>query len=159
LFYGLSPNDVSLRGELLFMGEDPPWFLFSLVRVGIFLGVHAGDPAAIVAFPWVQGRPCIWRLVMNLTALIIQLIAGALGGHAAGAAAKDINLGPLGNTIAGAIGGGVGGQILNAILGLGGATAVSGMDIGSIVSAFLTGGVSGGVTALVVGFLKAKLAS
>jgi len=96
---------------------------------------------------------------MNLTALIIQLIAGALGGHAAGAAGKDINLGPLGNTIAGAVGGGVGGQILSAILGLGGTAAASGMDLGSIVSAFLTGGVSGGVTALVVGFLKAKLAS
>jgi hypothetical protein len=96
---------------------------------------------------------------MNLTALIIQLIAGVLGGHAAGAAAKDINLGPLGNTIAGAVGGGGGGQILNAILGLGGTTAASGMDIGSIVSSFLTGGVSGGLTALVIGFLKAKLAT
>ena len=94
---------------------------------------------------------------MNLTALIIQLIAGALGGHAAGNFSKDANLGPLGNTIAGAAGGGVGGQILNAILGLGGTAAASGMDISSIVSAFLTGGVSGGLTALVVGFLKAKM--
>ena len=57
---------------------------------------------------------------MNLTALIIQLIAGALGGNAAGAASKDLSLGPLGNSIAGALGGGVGGQILNAILGIGG---------------------------------------
>ena len=96
---------------------------------------------------------------MNLTALIIQLIAGALGGNAAGSVSKDANLGPLGNSVAGAIGGGLGGQVLNAILGLGGTAAASGLDIGSIVSAFLTGGVSGGATALVVGFLKAKLAS
>ena len=95
---------------------------------------------------------------MNLTALIIQLIAGALGGNAAGAASKDLSLGPLGNSIAGALGGGVGGQILNAILGIGGAAAASGLDIGSVVSAFLTGGVSGGVTALIVGFLKSKMA-
>jgi uncharacterized membrane protein YeaQ/YmgE (transglycosylase-associated protein family) len=94
---------------------------------------------------------------MNLTALIVQLIAGALGGNAAGSVSKDMNLGPLGNTIAGAIGGGVGGQILNTILGLGGAAAASGLDIGSVVSAFLTGGVSGGVTALVIGFLKSKM--
>lgn len=96
---------------------------------------------------------------MNLTALIIQLIAGALGGNAVGNVAKDVNLGPLGNSIAGALGGGVGGQVLNSILGIGGAAAASGLDLGSIVSAFLTGGVSGGVTALVVGFLKAKMAS
>jgi len=96
---------------------------------------------------------------MNLTALIIQLIAGALGGNAAGSVAKDVNLGPLGNSLAGAIGGGIGGQVLNAVLGLGGAAAASGMDIGSIASAFLTGGVSGGLTALVVGFLKTKMAS
>jgi len=67
-------------------------------------------------------------------------------------------LGTLGNTIAGALGGGVGGQILNSLLGVGGAAAASGLDIGTIVSAFLTGGVSGGLTALVVGFLKSKLA-
>jgi len=46
---------------------------------------------------------------MNLTALIIQLIAGALGGNAVGNVAKDVNLGTLGNSIAGALGGGIGG--------------------------------------------------
>jgi uncharacterized membrane protein YeaQ/YmgE (transglycosylase-associated protein family) len=54
---------------------------------------------------------------MNLTALIIQLIAGALGGHAAGNVTKDVNLGPLGSTIADADGGGVGGQLLQAFWG------------------------------------------
>jgi len=94
---------------------------------------------------------------MDITSLIIQLISGAVGGNAANSA-KDTGLGPLGNTIAGALGGGVGGQILNAVLGLGGTAAASGLDIGTIVSAFLTGGVSGGLTALVIGFLKSKLA-
>ena len=56
---------------------------------------------------------------MNMTALIIQLIAGAIGGNAAGGVAKDTNLGPVLNTILGAVGGGVGGQILNSVLGLG----------------------------------------
>jgi hypothetical protein len=66
---------------------------------------------------------------------------------------------PVGNSIAGALGGGVGGQILNAILGIGGTAVASGLDIGSVVSAFVTGGVSGGVTALIVGFLKSRMAS
>lgn len=96
---------------------------------------------------------------MNLTSLIIQLISGAIGGNAAGAYAKDMSLGPLGNTIAGALGGGVGGQILNSVLGLGGAAAASGLDIGTIVSGFLTGGVSGGVVALIAGLIKSKMAA
>jgi hypothetical protein len=37
--------------------------------------------------------------------LIIQLVAGVAGGNAAGAALKNYDLGTLGNTIAGAIGG------------------------------------------------------
>ena len=96
---------------------------------------------------------------MDLTALAIQLIAGALGGNGAGALSKDTSLGTLGNSIAGALGGGVGGQVLNAILGIGGTAAASGLDISSVVSAFVTGGVSGGVTALIVGFLKSKMAA
>ena len=52
----------------------------------------------------------------TLINLIIQIVAGALGGNAAGAASKDMSLGTAGNTIAGAIGGGVGGQILTAFL-------------------------------------------
>jgi len=96
---------------------------------------------------------------MDISSLIIQLISGALGGNAAGSYAKDTGMSALGNTIAGAIGGGVGGQILQALLGFGGTAAASGLDIGTIVSAFATGGVSGGLTALVLGYLKTKFAT
>jgi uncharacterized membrane protein YeaQ/YmgE (transglycosylase-associated protein family) len=41
---------------------------------------------------------------MDLTGLLVQVVAGALGGSAAGAAAKQYSLGTLGNAIAGAIG-------------------------------------------------------
>lgn len=96
---------------------------------------------------------------MDITSLIIQLISGALGGSAAGAVSKESDLGTLGNTIAGALGGGIGGQILSSLLGIGGTAAASGLDIGTIISAFATGGVSGGLTALVLGYLKAKFAA
>jgi uncharacterized membrane protein YeaQ/YmgE (transglycosylase-associated protein family) len=56
---------------------------------------------------------------MNLTALIIQLISGAVGGNAAGAVSKNTSLGPIGDSIVGALGGGVGGQILSSVLGMG----------------------------------------
>ena len=88
---------------------------------------------------------------MNLTALLLQLIAGALGGYAAGNASKEMNLGTIGNSVAGALGGGVGGQILFAILGLSGTV--------QIVSALITGGVCGGLATLLTGFLKSKIST
>jgi uncharacterized membrane protein YeaQ/YmgE (transglycosylase-associated protein family) len=53
---------------------------------------------------------------MDATSLIIDLISGAIGGNAAGAAMPDKSLGTLGNTIAGLVGGGLGGQILQALV-------------------------------------------
>ena len=48
--------------------------------------------------------------------LILQFIAGIIGGNAAGALLKeDYDLGP-GNTISGAMGGVIGGQILQALI-------------------------------------------
>jgi hypothetical protein len=88
---------------------------------------------------------------MNLTALLVQLIAGALGGYAGGNVSKEMNLGTIGNSVAGAFGGGVGGQILFAILGLSG--------IVQNVSALITGGVSGGLAMLLIGFLKSKIST
>ena len=56
---------------------------------------------------------------MDFTGLLVQVISGAIGGSAAGAAAKDYSLGTLGNAIAGAIGGGaIGGIILMLLVGL-----------------------------------------
>ena len=52
---------------------------------------------------------------MNITSLIIQLISGAAGGNAAGAMLKQFSLGPVGNSILGLIGGGVGGQLLGIV--------------------------------------------
>jgi uncharacterized membrane protein YeaQ/YmgE (transglycosylase-associated protein family) len=63
--------------------------------------------------------------------LIIQLILGVVGGNAAGAALKDYNLGNLGNTIAGAIGGVGGGQILQALIPTIAGAAGGGLDLGA----------------------------
>jgi hypothetical protein len=94
----------------------------------------------------------------DLTSLLIQAVAGAIGGNATGAAAKNISLGPVGNTIAGALGGGLAGPLLGSLLGIGGAEAVAGLDFASIAQGFATGGVSGALTAGVIGFIKAKFA-
>jgi uncharacterized membrane protein YeaQ/YmgE (transglycosylase-associated protein family) len=53
----------------------------------------------------------------GIVGLIIQLIAGGVGGNIAGSALKQYDLGAVGNTIAGIIGGGVGAQIVGALVG------------------------------------------
>jgi hypothetical protein len=100
---------------------------------------------------------------MNATInLIIQLLSGAAGGNIIGNILKQYNLGPLGNSIAGIIGGGLGGQLLNMILGSGAtagtAATAGGLDIGSIVEQIAGGGVGGGVLMLIVGIIKQAMA-
>ena len=56
--------------------------------------------------------------MQGIIGLIIEIIAGVVGGNAVGAAAKTYSLGPVGNSVAGGVGGLVLGQILVA-LGLG----------------------------------------
>ncbi|HEY4168517.1 MAG TPA: hypothetical protein VGM96_17155 [Reyranella sp.] len=89
--------------------------------------------------------------------LIIQVIAGALGGNGAGAALKDMSLGPLGNSIAGAIGGLGGGQLLSALIpALAG--AAGGTDVGALVGQAVGGGIAGAILTVIVGFIKSRMA-
>ena len=48
----------------------------------------------------------------SLLPLIIQLASGALGGNLAGSLFKNVSLGTIGNSLAGILGGGLGGQLL-----------------------------------------------
>jgi hypothetical protein len=91
--------------------------------------------------------------------LIIQLVAGAIGGNGAGSALKNYSLGGLGNTIAGAIGGVGGGQALQALIpALAGATG-GGLDPGSIIGQVVGGGASGAILTIIIGLVKKTLAS
>jgi uncharacterized membrane protein YeaQ/YmgE (transglycosylase-associated protein family) len=53
---------------------------------------------------------------MDITSLIIEAVSGAVGGNVAGAAMKEKSLGPVGNSIAGIVGGGIGGTILQMVM-------------------------------------------
>ncbi len=90
--------------------------------------------------------------------LIISLVSGAVGGNAAGGILKKLNLGVIGNSIAGIVGGGIGGQLLG-MFGGGDMAAAAGemagsMDVGSIVGQVASGGVGGGVMLAIVGVVK-----
>jgi uncharacterized membrane protein YeaQ/YmgE (transglycosylase-associated protein family) len=100
-----------------------------------------------------NGKSMTW----TFTNLVIQIIAGVFGGHAAAVAAKEHNFGALGHTIMGAIGGGVSGSFLQTFAGtvvtasgsVGEPTAVE-----QAVVQGLTGAVVGGISVLVAGFIK-----
>ena len=98
----------------------------------------------------------------GIIGFIIEIIAGAIGGNAAGAGVKNYSLGTAGNSIAGAVGGLILGQILSA-MGIGapgmataeGAPAAGGgMDVGALISQVLGGGVGGAVLTLIAGAVK-----
>jgi hypothetical protein len=69
--------------------------------------------------------------------------------------AEKYDLGTVGNTIAGVVGGGVGAQIIGQFLA-GGADVTGGesLDIGSIIGQIASGGVGGGVLMVIVGLIK-----
>jgi len=83
-----------------------------------------------------------------ITSILVQAIAGALGGNAAGGILKNINLGPIGNSITGALGGGIGGHLLQALIpALAGAagSAASGFDIAAAAGQAVGGGFTGAI--------------
>ena len=90
---------------------------------------------------------------MDPTSLIIQLIAGAVGGNVGGTAVRSSSLGNLGNTIAGAIGGVGGGSILGLLIPAL-ATAAGG---GSMVGNLAASGIGGLVLQIVAGMIKSRM--
>ena len=89
----------------------------------------------------------------TLINLIIQIIAGVVGGHAAGATLKDFTLGRIGNTIAGAIGGAAGGSLLQEMIPTL-ASAASNVDIMALIGQVVGGGVGGAILAVLAGVTK-----
>src|SRR5262249_50948766 len=94
----------------------------------------------------------------GIIGLIVQLISGAVGGNVAGIALKQYDLGTIGNSIAGIIGGGIGAQIIGALVGGGGDTGAlagsGGLDIGTLIAQIASGGGGGGVLMVIIGLVK-----
>jgi hypothetical protein len=102
----------------------------------------------------------------GIVAIIVQAIAGAVGGWGAGNLVKSAAMDLLPKIISGVIGGVAGGSILGALVGGGGvdpnaaadaAAATGSLDVGQLI-AQLIGGVGGGgiLTALVGQFMGKK---
>jgi hypothetical protein len=82
--------------------------------------------------------------------LLIQLISGAVGGNAAGAALKEKGLGALGNTITGLLGGAGIGQLL---------ASLAPQLLESLAGQIGGAGVGGAVVTAIIGIIKSKMAA
>jgi uncharacterized membrane protein YeaQ/YmgE (transglycosylase-associated protein family) len=100
---------------------------------------------------------------MNVMGIVTDLVAGGVGGNIAGALLKKFDLGPVGNTIAGIVGGVGGGQLLTMLMSGGAAAAATsaastgGMDMSSILGNVAGGGVGGAILMAIIGLVKAQM--
>jgi len=92
--------------------------------------------------------------------ILINLIAGSIGGVGAGKASPTFDLGTAGNIISGLVGGGVLGQIATLLLPSVLAAAQSGnFSIGGIISQAVAGGAGGAILTALIGAIKNKAAA
>jgi hypothetical protein len=94
---------------------------------------------------------------INMEQILINLIAGALGGVGAGKSSPTFDLGTIGNIISGLVGGGVLGQIVTLLLPSIMAAVQSGnLSVGGIISQAIAGGAGGAILTAIVGAIKNK---
>ena len=97
---------------------------------------------------------------LNMEQILINLIAGAAGGVAAGKSSSTFDLGTIGNVIAGVVGGGVLGQVVTLALPSIVAAAESGnLSVGGVVSQLIAGGAGGAILTALIGAIKNKAAA
>ena len=103
---------------------------------------------------------------MDVTTIIIDIIAGAIGGNIAAVAIKQYTLGTAGNSIAGLIGGVIGGWIILKLFGgampaateAAGAAVSSGMSAGQIIAQIIGALIGGAILQLIAGAIKQQTA-
>ena len=92
--------------------------------------------------------------------LLINLIAGALGGVGAGKSSPTFDLGMIGNVIAGLVGGGLLGQIVSLLMPAVMAAAQSGnLSVSGVVSQAIAGGAGGAILTAIIGAIKNRAAA
>ena len=97
-------------------------------------------------------------MTWTITNLVIEIIAGIIGGHAISAVAKEHSFGPIGHSIAGAIGGAFSGYFLQTLV----ATVVDStgqvrQDANTVTQWLLqgfAGFAAGAILTMAVGFTK-----
>jgi hypothetical protein len=90
-----------------------------------------------------------------MESILINLVAGALGGVGAGKASPNFDLGTIGNAVSGLVGGGVLGQIVTLLLPSVMAAAQAGnLSVGGVISQAVAGGAGGAILTALIGAFK-----
>jgi hypothetical protein len=97
---------------------------------------------------------------IDMEQILINLVAGALGGVGAGKSSPTFDLGTAGNIISGLVGGGLLGQIATLLLPSLLAAAQSGnFSVSGIVSQAVAGGAGGAILTAIIGAIKNRAAA
>jgi hypothetical protein len=97
------------------------------------------------------------RMEVHMEQILINLVAGALGGVGAGKASPTFDLGMIGNIVSGVVGGGVLGQVVTLALPSIAAAAQAGdLSVQGIVSHVVAGGAGGAILTAIIGAIKNK---
>ena len=92
--------------------------------------------------------------------ILINLVAGALGGVGAGKASPTFNPGTAGNVISGLVGGGILGQIVALLLPSVLAAAQTGnLTVSGVISQAVAGGAGGAILTALIGAIKNNAAA
>jgi hypothetical protein len=98
--------------------------------------------------------------IIKMEQILINLIAGAVGGVGAGKSSSTFDLGTAGNVISGLVGGGVLGQIATLLLPSVVAAAESGnLSVNGIISQVVAGGAGGAILTAIIGAIKNRAAA
>ena len=100
------------------------------------------------------------RMWGGMAGLVLQFIAGAVGGSVIGTTIKRYDLGMIGNLLAGIVGGGIGAQIIGALIGGGDASAIVGPEgfaFGTLIAQFAAGAFGGGALVVITGLVKENM--
>jgi hypothetical protein len=97
-----------------------------------------------------------WAMDASLVDLVIEIVAGAVGGYLAGVGIRTLSLGTAGDLIAGIIGGVLVGLLVRLNMpGLG--SAAAGVSVVAVIGQVVAAFVGGAILAIIVGFGKDML--
>ena len=89
--------------------------------------------------------------------ILINLVAGALGGVGVGKSSPTFDLGTVGNVISGLVGSGLLGQIVTLLLPSIVAAAGSGnLSVSGVITQVIAGGAGGAILTAIIGAIKNK---
>jgi hypothetical protein len=97
---------------------------------------------------------------IDMEQILINLVAGAIGGVGAGKSSSTFDLGTAGNIVSGLVGGGLLGQVATLLLPSVLAAAQSGnFSVSGIVSQAVAGGAGGAILTAIIGAMKNRAAA